>query len=31
MNEIENFKEKTFESIKHIDESGNELWYSENL
>lgn len=31
MNEIENFKEKTFESIKHIDEQGNEYWEAREL
>lgn len=26
MNEIELYKEKTFDDIKHIDEYGNEYW-----
>ena len=25
-NKLENYKEKTFEDIKHIDELGNELY-----
>src|SRR5574344_1987159 len=31
MNKIEKFKEKTFESIKHIDEQGNEYWEAREL
>lgn len=26
MNEIENYNEKTFESIKHFDKNRNEYW-----
>ena len=31
MNELENINEKIFESIKHIDEDGNECWYAREL
>lgn len=31
MNEIELYKEKTFEDIKHIDEFGNEYWCAREL
>ncbi len=31
MNELENFTNKTFEDIKHIDESGTEFWYAREL
>ena len=31
MNNIEEFKEKIFEEIKHIDEFGNEYWYAREL
>ena len=32
MNElIENYSNKTFEDIKHIDENGNEFWYAREL
>lgn len=31
MKEIELYKEKTFEDIKHIDECGNEYWYAREL
>lgn len=30
-NEIENYKEKTFEDIKHIDDKGNEFWEAREL
>ena len=30
-NELENYKEKTFEDIKHIDELGNEYWEAREL
>ena len=31
MNELENITNKTFEDIKHIDESGTEFWYAREL
>lgn len=31
MKEIENYNEVTFESIKHIDEYGNEYWEAREL
>lgn len=31
MNEIKEYNETTFESIKHIDEYGNEYWYAREL
>ena len=31
MNELENINETVFESIKHIDENGNEYWYAREL
>ncbi len=31
MNNIEKYEEKTFESIKHIDECGNEFWEAREL
>lgn len=31
MNEIEEYNEKTFESIKHTDEYGNEYWEAREL
>ena len=31
MNELENVNETIFESIKHIDEDGNEYWYAREL
>ena len=31
MNNIENYNEKIFENIKHIDEKGNEYWYAREL
>lgn len=31
MNNIENYTEKMFEDIKHIDEFGNEYWYAREL
>ena len=31
MNEIDNYNEKTFEEIKHIDENGNEYWEAREL
>ena len=31
MNEIENYNEKIFEEIKHIDENGNEYWFAREL
>lgn len=31
MVKIEEYKEKTFDSIKHIDEDGNEYWKSRKL
>ena len=30
-NEIEIYKEETFEDIKHIDEEGTEFWYAREL
>ena len=31
MNEIQNYNKNIFESIKHIDEEGNEYWYAREL
>ena len=31
MNELENFNETIFESIKHVDDNGNEYWYAREL
>ena len=31
MNNIEKYQENTFESIKHIDEFGNEYWEAREL
>ena len=31
MNNIEEYKEKTFESVKHFDEFGNEYWEAREL
>ena len=31
MNNIENYNKNIFESIKHIDENGNEFWYAREL
>ena len=31
MNEIEEYTEKIFEDIKHIDENGNEYWQAREL
>ena len=31
MNELENINETIFESIKHVDEDGNEYWYAREL
>ena len=31
MNELENINETIFESIKHIDDDGNEYWYAREL
>ena len=31
MNEIENYNEKIFEEIKHIDKEGNEYWEAREL
>ena len=31
MDYIENYKEKSFEDIKHIDENGNKFWYAREL
>lgn len=31
MNEIQKYKEKTFEEIKHIDEFGNEYWKAKKI
>ena len=31
MNELENINEAVFESIKHIDDEGNEYWYAREL
>lgn len=31
MNTIEEYKEKIFEDIKHIDERGNEYWEAREL
>jgi DNA-damage-inducible protein D len=31
MQEIETYKEKIFEEIKHIDEDGNEYWEAREL
>jgi hypothetical protein len=30
-NELEEYKDKTFEEIKHIDELGNEYWEAREL
>ena len=30
-NELEGYKDKTFEEIKHIDELGNEYWEAREL
>ena len=31
MNELEKINETIFESIKHVDEDGNEYWYAREL
>ena len=31
MNEIDKYNKNIFESIKHIDEEGNEYWYAREL
>lgn len=31
MNNLEEYKNKTFDEIKHIDEYGNEYWYAREL
>ena len=31
MNELENINETIFESIKHVDDDGNEYWYAREL
>ena len=31
MNNIDTYKEKTFDDIKHIDELGNEYWEAREL
>lgn len=31
MEKLELYKEKTFDSIKHIDENGMEFWYAREL
>ena len=31
MNNLENYKERIFDDIKHIDEVGNEHWYAREL
>ena len=31
MDYIENYKDKSFEDIKHIDENGNEFWLAREL
>ena len=31
MNNIEKYNENIFESIKHIDQNGNEFWYAREL
>ena len=31
MNELENVNKTVFESVKHIDEDGNEYWYAREL
>lgn len=31
MNELEKINERIFESIKHIDDDGNEYWYAREL
>ena len=31
MNQINEYNTKTFESIKHINEHGNECWYAREL
>ena len=30
-NEIQKYKEKIFDDIKHIDEDGNEYWFAREL
>ena len=30
-NELDNYNEKIFENIKHIDENGNEYWEAREL
>lgn len=31
MKDVENYTEKTFEDIRHMDEHGNEFWYAREL
>ena len=31
INELENYKERIFDDIKHIDEYGTEFWYAREL
>ena len=31
MNKLENVNKTVFESIKHVDENGNEYWYAREL
>ena len=31
MKELENYTNKTFENIKHVDENGIEFWYAREL
>lgn len=31
MKELKEYKETIFESIKHVDEKGNEYWYAREL
>ena len=31
MNQLENYSEETFESIRHINEYGQEFWYAREL
>ena len=31
MNELENINKTIFESIKHVDDEGNEYWYAREL
>ena len=31
MNQIKEYSDNTFESIKHFDEFGNEFWYAREL